>query len=149
MPGYFSHSHQIRWVRNIFIICVRADVVALSCTFVSSVISIKRKSVKVISLFLASHGERTIYIFFGDESCIYLYSSAHCNFRRRTCILPCDSFYIDAQREQIIHKYFFDESCMNFSSQRNLRNASLYFSESFTVYSSRWISKFCSLIFMS
>ena len=78
-----------------YFICVRACVIALSCIFVSSVISIQRKSMKVISLFLATHGKQTIYIFFDDGS--YIYSSAYCIFRQRTC-----SFSIDAQRANIL-----------------------------------------------
>ena len=35
MPEYFSHSHQIRWVTKIFIICIKVYAVALSCTFFS------------------------------------------------------------------------------------------------------------------
>ena len=108
--GYFVHWHQIRLVRTIFIICVRACNVALSCKFVSSVISIQRKSVKVISLFLASHGERKIHGFFGDGGCNH--SFAYCNFRRRTCIL---TYGPSIRREQIIHECSGGESSRHFS----------------------------------
>ena len=69
MPGYFFHSHQIRRVRNIFIICVLSVVNLFPLSFPSGESQcVKRNqasAVKDISLFYVQFGRQTIFFHYG------------------------------------------------------------------------------------
>ena len=81
MPGYCSHSHQIRWVRNIYIIRVRACVVAFSSSFIPL-------------LFLS-----------GDSQCVKR-NQSYVQFDRQTIFSITESFKHTSRCHQEICEWF-------------------------------------------